>query len=270
MLAGVIGGFLALFVLQPLADAYKPTGDQVRDFFGNAWNWLNGPEVGLWIFIMICGGVLYVAWRNMRASRWSGLAVCVGLGVAGGLAYRVMNGYPVGAAPTMDPAAWIIAAGFLLWLVLAVLIPSAHRAVVDLVASELADRDWRWILRKREGIDAERGARLDKRHTCNVPKHRPMKGYETCNHELRSARSRSLRERWRMSGELDQEFKHPGSPDYDAAVVRSDLEPVLSWTELESLKPKRNWVDDLRQIAGPSALADTAEDGEPTASAEGL
>ncbi|MDQ7991421.1 MAG: hypothetical protein REI45_01950 [Propionicimonas sp.] len=241
VLVTVIGGVVAVFVIQPLGDAYRPTADQILDLLGAAWDWTAGP--GAWVVsaVAVCCAILFAAWRNMRRSRWVGLALCVSAGIAGGVVFRTLNasGYPADQNALLDPAGWIVLGGPLLWLTLAVFLPYVYRSADELLAKELTDRDWRWILREREGIVDQRGARQPKRHWCNVARHRPMIGYETCTHEARAARSRSRRARWRMEGALPQELKHPGSPGYDSEVKPSMLEPVLGAAELAELERAR-------------------------------
>lgn len=268
MLAGAIGAAILLFVLQPLALAYQPTGDQVRDFFGGVWNWLNGPEIGLWLLVAVCGLILYRALRNRHRTRSLGLAWCMFLGISAGVGYRVEYGYPTGVRPYADPATWLVGAGFVLWILLGITVPAAYRRIVSVLDARRFDRDWRWILQEREVAHIDREARPQIRQ-CNVDKHRPMQGLEICTHELRLAASRSNRARRKMEGEFPQKFKHQGSPGYDPSVKRATRDPVLSKEQLAELQARRDRLDGLDWLRSLIATKPKRLKSESAASIDG-
>ncbi len=232
------------FVGAPLVAAYALTPDQVRAIGAQVWAWLRGPEPMVWfVAAVVVAGLVMIPRHNPVGPRVRRLGGWLWVSTVAALVYRVIWGYPSGSPgtdPSKDPALWVLLAGPAAWAATEA-VSVVVWAAKELVSIEFQDRDGRWILREREGRDPGRkSGDWDKVFRCNVPTHRPMRGNETCVHELAAARHRPWRSRWLMKGSLPQEFKNSGSPDYDPQVLRATLEPDTP------ISPRYDTADEFR------------------------
>ncbi|WP_375384205.1 hypothetical protein [uncultured Microbacterium sp.] len=251
VLAGALGAVFAALVIRvaliPLLDITLPTNEMRLNFVGSVLSWLITPEALFWYFALgSLSSLVLVLFRVYVPSRGRMIFFVVGFTIAA-LVYRLNNGWQGDELP-FDPAEVLVFAGWISfglveWIISTDIVPESIEHFRYVAEERRQFRDQRWIMREREGVELDEFTDWETNY-CIVTPHRPMRGLETCTHELDAARFRSGRKRRRIDGEFPQWLKHEGSPGYiEDAAPRSDAEPIR-----DPLLAHRDVFEDIRRI----------------------